>query len=84
MRDGTPRIVRECVKRGAGNRNLINGLVYPVAGRESPSFSLGEVSMWIESRAEHYRDLSVAASRQLASQPKLENTLCKWRGRRIH
>jgi hypothetical protein len=55
-----------------------------VAGRESPSFSLGEVSMWIESRAEHYRDLSVAASRQLASQPKLENTLCKWRGRRIH
>jgi hypothetical protein len=40
--------------------------------------------MGIHSRAEHYRDLSVAASRQLAFQPKLANTLCEWRGRRIH
>ena len=49
--------------------------------RESRSFHLGEVSMWIQNRAEHYRELSVAASRQLAAQP---NTLCEWRGRRIH
>jgi hypothetical protein len=40
--------------------------------------------MWIQTRAKHYRDLSVAASRQLASQPKLKKTLCESRGRRIH
>jgi hypothetical protein len=52
--------------------------------RESRSFSLGgRCPMWIR-RAEHYHDLSAAASRQLASQRKLANTLCEWRGSRTH
>jgi hypothetical protein len=70
-------------ERGARNQNFISGLFCPVAGIENYRL-LGRCSMWIQTRAKHYRDLSVAASRQLASQPKLKNTLCEWRSRGIH
>ena len=57
-RDGTPAIVRECVKRRARNQHLINGLVC-VAGIESHRlFIRGDVLCAF--RIEH-RDLSVAA-----------------------
>jgi hypothetical protein len=71
-------------ERGARNQNVISGLAYTVAGIDNLFFSMGRCLMGIRTRAKHYRDVSVVASRQLASQPKLKTTLCERKGRRIH
>jgi hypothetical protein len=62
---------------GARNQNFISGLLRPVAGIEKLP-SIGEV-FDADSNSSNYRDPGVAASQQLASQPKLKNTLCEWR-----
>jgi hypothetical protein len=74
-------------ERRARNQKLINGFICPVGGGEHhPSFFIGGGVPWglrVELSITATWPKGVAASRRLASRPKLASPLREWRRRRI-